>query len=83
MAQMKNSERLAVLEARVAKLEERVAALEAKAVEKETIKPWFLDLPKVSPEEDKMIAAAYEEGRKYRESLRPKPLKKRTAKSKS
>jgi hypothetical protein len=82
MARIKNSERLADLEVRVGKLEERVAALEAKAVEKEIKKPWFLNLPKVSPEEDKMIAAAYEEGRKYRESLRPKartPAKKKKA----
>ena len=80
MARTKYSEKLADLECRITKVEERVAILEAKLAEKETRKPWFMDIRQLSDKEDEMIEAAYEEGRKYRESLRPKPLKKRATK---
>ena len=80
MARTKYSEKLADLECRVTQIEERVAILEAKLAEKEDVKPWFMDIRQLSDKEDEMIEAAYEEGRKYRESLRPKPLKKRATK---
>ena len=77
MAHTKYSEKLADLECRVTQIEERVAILEGKLAEKEDVKPWFMNIRSVSAEEDKIIEAAYEEGRKYRESLRPKPRQKK------
>lgn len=84
MARTKYADWLADLEQRVTKLEQKVEELTAKFAEKEKPRAWWNHLPQMTPEEEKSWEAMYEEGRKYRESLRPKlrtpAKKKRTVK---
>lgn len=84
MARTKYADKLADLERRITKLEQEVAALKAQFVEREKQQAWWKNRPLLTPEEDKAWEEIYEEGRKYRESLRPKARtpakKKRTVK---
>ena len=73
MARTKYADWLADFERRVTKLEQEVAALKTQFAEKEKPRDWWNHLPRLTPEEEKLSEELYEEGRKYRESLRPKP----------
>ena len=64
------------LEARVAALEAEVASLKARIAEKDDKIPWWKKIAGTF-EGDPYYAEAMRLGRKYRESLQPKPRKKK------